>query len=177
MARARKATPFIGQQEQRKGGSTRQTFWVAECSEMDGVGGSLESQKKKKVINPFHLMSHFAKVRGWKASSHTTFSPHSRVTCNLLSKHHTDILSPRLTWNDPFPCQFLKLSERKGFSLGEIVRGYSALEVFGRQRASVRALALLELLRWGWTTDFSFCKFKFLSCKTRGLMVWWSFDF
>lgn len=115
---------------------------------MDGVGGSLESQKKKKVVNPFHLMlSHFAKVRGWTASSHTTFSSHSRVTCNLLSKHHTDILSPRLTWNDPFPCQFLKLSERKVFSLGEVVQGYAALEVFGRQRASVRALALLELLR------------------------------
>lgn len=112
------------------------------------MGGSLESQKKKKVVNPFHLMSsHFAKVRGGKASSHTTLSPRSRVTCKRLSKHHPEILSPRLTWNDPFPCQFLKLPERKVFSLGEVVQGYSVCEVFGRQRASVQALALLELLR------------------------------
>lgn len=150
MARARKATPFIGQQGQRKGDSTRQSLLSSRVQRdgRGGMGGSLESQKKKKVVNPFHLMlSHFAKVRGWKASSHTTFSPRSRVTCKLLSKRHTEILSPRLTWNDPFPCQFLKLSERKVFSLGEVVQSYSALEVFGRQRASVRALALLELLR------------------------------
>lgn len=146
MARARKVTPFIGQQEQSKGSSTRQS--LVPCSETDRMGGSLESQKKQKVVNPFHLtLSHFAKVRGWKASSHTMFSPRRRVTCKLLSKHHTEILSPRLTWNDPFPCQFLKLSERKVFSLGEVVQGYSALEVFGRQRALVQALALLELLR------------------------------
>lgn len=97
---------------------------------LDGSGSP-----KKKVVNRSHLMlSHFAKVQGWKASSETTLLPcGSCQTSHCSANTVHEVHSPGLTWNDLLPGEPLTLSEESLFLGGSRARLFRVKCLGGRR--------------------------------------------